>query len=699
MCPMVKARVRAGRESPFKLVAPYEPRGDQPQAIRELTDGVLAGRKYQTLLGVTGSGKTFTIANVIANVGLPALVISHNKTLAAQLYGEFRSFFPENAVGYFISYYDYYQPEAYVPATNTYIEKDASINDDIDRLRLNATSALLERNDCVIVSSVSCIYGLGSPEEFTRLVLLLEKGREAERQAVLRKLVEMHYDRNDVDFKRGTFRVRGEVVDIWPAYEETGVRLEFFGDEVAGISEIDTLTGKVLRKQERAAVYPASHFATAYSNIERALPAIEEELRERLREFEERGALLEAQRLRTRTEYDIEMLREVGYCPGIENYSRHLSGRAPGQRPYTLLDYFRGDFLVVIDESHVTVPQVGGMYEGDRSRKETLVQYGFRLPSALDNRPLRFQEFESLVPQAVFVSATPAEYELEKSRGIVVEQVIRPTGLVDPAIEVRPTADQVDDLLEEIRKRVERKERVLVTTLTKRMAEDLTDYLGDMGVRVRYLHSDIDAIERVEILRGLRLAEFDVLVGINLLREGLDLPEVSLVAVLDADKEGFLRSERSLIQTAGRAARNVFGDVILYGDMMTGSMERAIRETERRRKKQLEYNKAHNITPTSIVKSLDEVMRATAVADATVKDAEPPGFDSSVFGKMDREALAELLEREMLSAAKRLEFERAASLRDKLEELRTAVTEERTRPGPVRSGREKWKTRKGKRRG
>ncbi len=670
--------------APFKLVAPYEPRGDQPQAIRELTQGLLSGRKYQTLLGVTGSGKTFTVANVIAALGLPTLVISHNKTLAAQLYGEFRSFFPENAVGYFISYYDYYQPEAYVPSTNTYIAKDASINDDIDRLRLNATSALLQRDDCVIVSSVSCIYGLGSPEEFTRLVLMLETGQEAERQAVLRKLVEMHYDRNDVAFKRGTFRVRGEVVDVWPAYEETAVRVEFFGDEVARLSEIDTLTGKALKRLERTAVYPASHFATAYANVERALGSIRQELDERLKEFEAQGALLEAQRLRTRTEYDLEMLKEVGYCPGIENYSRHLSGRAPGQRPYTLLDYFRGDFLVVIDESHVTVPQVRGMYEGDRSRKETLVKYGFRLPSALDNRPLKYDEFDELVSRAIFVSATPAEYELEKCKGVVVEQVIRPTGLVDPSIDVRPTANQVDDLLEEIRKRVQRKERVLVTTLTKRMSEDLTDYLQEMGVRVRYIHSDIDAIERVEILRGLRLAEFDVLVGINLLREGLDLPEVSLVAVLDADKEGFLRSERSLIQTAGRAARNVFGDVILYADTMTGSMDRAISETERRRKKQLEYNREHGITPKSIVKSLEEVMRATAVADATVKEAEPPEFDSSVFGKMDREALAELLEREMLAAARKMEFEKAASLRDKLEELRTVVTGSRGKVAGVR---------------
>ena len=668
---MARRGLLKNTNSPFKLVAPYEPRGDQPQAIKELTEGILSDRKYQTLLGVTGSGKTFTIANAIANVGLPTLVISHNKTLAAQLYGEFRSFFPENAVGYFVSYYDYYQPEAYVPATNTYIEKDASINENIDRLRLNATSALLERDDCVIVSSVSCIYGLGSPEEFMSLVVLLNVGEEIGRQAVLRKLVEIQYNRNDIDFKRSTFRVRGEVVDIWPAYEETAVRVEFFGDEIARISETDPLTGNVIRRQERAAIYPASHFATAYSNVERALASIKEELAERLKKFEGDGKLLEAQRLRTRTEYDIEMLREVGYCPGIENYSRHLSGRAPGQRPYTLLDYFRGKFLVVIDESHVTVPQIGGMYEGDRSRKNTLVEYGFRLPSALDNRPLRFDEFESIVRQAIFVSATPADYELEKCNGIVVEQVIRPTGLVDPGITVKPVGSQVDDLLEEIRKRVARKERVLVTTLTKRMSEDLTEYLQEMGVRVRYIHSDIDAIERVEILRGLRLAQFDVLVGINLLREGLDLPEVSLVAVLDADKEGFLRSERSLIQTAGRAARNVFGDVILYADNMTGSMLRAIEETNRRRKKQTEYNKLHNITPKTIVKSLEEIMKATSVADAAVKTAEPPAFDSSVFEKMDREVLVDLLEREMLAAARRLEFEKAASLRDKLEELRT----------------------------
>jgi excinuclease ABC subunit B len=670
---MARRRLLKNTNSTFKLVAPYEPRGDQPQAIRELTEGILSGRKYQTLLGVTGSGKTFTVANVIANVGLPTLVISHNKTLAAQLYGEFRSFFPENAVGYFISYYDYYQPEAYVPATNTYIEKDASINEDIDRLRLNATSALLERDDCIIVSSVSCIYGLGSPEEFMSLVVFLKVGEDTGRQAVLRKLVEIQYGRNDIDFKRSTFRVRGEVVDIWPAYEETAIRVEFFGDEITRISEIDPLTGNVIRRQERAAIYPASHFATGYSNVERAIASIKQELAGCLEEFEKEGKLLEAQRLRTRTEYDIEMLSEVGYCPGIENYSRHLSGRVPGQRPYTLLDYFRGKFLVVIDESHVTVPQIGGMYEGDRSRKETLVKYGFRLPSALDNRPLRFEEFESIVQQEIFVSATPADYELEKCNGVVVEQVIRPTGLVDPGITVKPVSNQVDDLLEEIRKRVMRKERVLVTTLTKRMAEDLTEYLQEMGVRVRYLHSDIGAIERVEILRGLRLAEFDVLVGINLLREGLDLPEVSLVAVLDADKEGFLRSERSLIQTAGRAARNVFGEVILYADNMTGSMKRAIEETNRRRKKQIDYNKLHNITPKTIVKSLEEVMKATSVADAAAKTAEPPGFDSSVFGKMDREALVELLEREMLAAARRLEFEKAASLRDKLEEIRTKV--------------------------
>jgi len=670
---MARRRLLKSTNSPFRLVAPYEPRGDQPQAIKELTEGILASRKYQTLLGVTGSGKTFTIANVIANVGLPTLVISHNKTLAAQLYGEFRSFFPENAVGYFVSYYDYYQPEAYVPATNTYIEKDASINEDIDRLRLGATSALLERDDCIIVSSVSCIYGLGSPEEFMKLVVQLKVGEETGRQAILRKLVEIQYSRNDVDFKRSTFRVRGEVVDIWPAYEETAVRVEFFGEEIARISETDPLTGNVIRRQERATIYPASHFATAYSNVERAIDLIREELAVCLKGFEEEGKLLEAQRLRTRTEYDIEMLREVGYCPGIENYSRHLSGRAPGQRPYTLLDYFRGRFLVVIDESHVTVPQIGGMYEGDRSRKETLVKYGFRLPSALDNRPLRFAEFERIVGQSIFVSATPADYELEKCNGVVVEQVIRPTGLVDPGITVKPVGNQVDDLLEEIRKRVARKDRVLVTTLTKRMAEDLTEYLQEMGVRVRYIHSDIGAIERVEILRGLRLAEFDVLVGINLLREGLDLPEVSLVAVLDADKEGFLRSERSLIQTAGRAARNVFGDVILYADKMTGSMTRAIEETNRRRKKQMAYNKLHNITPRTIVKSLEEIMKATSVADASMKTAEPPTFDSSVFGKMDREALVELLEREMLAAARRLEFEKAASLRDKLEEMKTKI--------------------------
>jgi excinuclease ABC subunit B len=655
----------------FKLSADYVPEGDQPQAIAELTAGIERGDPAQVLLGVTGSGKTFTIANVIAQVGRPTLVISHNKTLAAQLYGEFRGFFPENAVGYFVSYYDYYQPEAYVPATNTYIEKDASINDDIDRLRLQSTSALLERDDVIIVASVSCIYGLGSPSEFKGLRLDLRHGQVFDRDEILRRLVDIQYTRNDIDWRRGTFRVRGDVVEVRPAYEEHAVRIEMFGDAVDRLSIIDPLTGRTLRPIDRMAIYPAKHFVTSEARLEEAIERIDAELTERLGEFERQGKLLEAQRLRTRTQYDLEMLREIGYCPGIENYARHLSGRAPGERPACLLDYFPEDFLLVIDESHVTVPQIGGMFEGDQSRKRTLVEHGFRLPSALDNRPLRFAEFEAMVGQTIFVSATPADYELERTGGVVVEQLIRPTGLVDPGIEVRPVEGQVDDLLGEIRIRVERHERVLVTTLTKRMAEDLTDYLAEMGVKVRYLHSDQNAIERVEILRGLRLAEFDVVVGINLLREGLDLPEVSLVAVLDADKEGFLRSETSLIQTSGRAARNVGGSVILYADTITGSMQRAIDETDRRREKQLSWNAAHGIIPRSIVKSVAEVRLATRVADAPAdfaaeEQSRPP---SELLGLSTAE-LADELEREMLAAASRLEFEQAASLRDRIEELR-----------------------------
>ena len=668
--------------SQFRIHSPYDPQGDQPQAIEGLVRGLKRGDQHQVLLGVTGSGKTFTIANVIAQIGLPTLVLSHNKTLAAQLYGEFKSFFLENGVGYFISYYDYYQPEAYVPATNTYIEKDASINDDIDRMRLSSTAMLLERPDVVIVASVSSIYGLGSPGDFKGLMLDLGKGERVDRDRLLSRLIEIQYSRNEFEFARGTFRVRGEVVEIRPAYEESAVRLEFDDDLLTRISIVDPLTGNVMRRQDRLALYPAKHFVLSRGKIDPALTSIKQELEQRVLEFESQGKLLEAQRLRNRTEYDIEILKAIGYCPGIENYSRHLSGRAPGERPECLLDYFPRPFLLVIDESHVTVPQVGAMYEGDRSRKQTLIDYGFRLPSALDNRPLKFAEFESLVGPTIYVSATPASFEIERAGGVLVEQIIRPTGLVDPVVQVRPVAGQVDDLLAEIRARALRNERTLVTTLTKRMAEDLTDYLNEMNVKVRYLHSDIGALERVEILRGLRLAEFDVLVGINLLREGLDLPEVSLVAILDADKEGFLRSERSLIQTAGRAARNVSGDVILYADTVTGSMARALEETGRRRTAQLAYNAAHGITPRSIEKSIEDVMRITAVADARYDEeedlakrrggpnatGEPP---AAVLAREDLVGMMAQIEREMLAAARALEFERAASLRDRLEELAT----------------------------
>ena len=659
----------------FFLESTYSPRGDQPQAIDELVRGVTAGVPFQTLLGVTGSGKTFTMANVIQAVGLPTLIISHNKTLAAQLYGEFKSFFPHNAVGYFVSYYDYYQPEAYVPQTDTYIEKDASINDDIDRLRLSATSNLLERSDVIIVASVSCIYGLGSPAEFQQQMVFLREGMEIERRDILRKMVAIQYERNDHDLSRGAFRVRGDVIEVFPAYESTVTRIELFGDSIERICEVDPLTGNVLLRKGRLALYPAKHFLTSPRTLKQALELIREELEARLSELRAAGKVLEAERLRTRTEYDMEMLREIGYCPGIENYSRHLSGRRPGERPFCLLDYFPDDFLVFVDESHVTVPQVRGMYNGDRARKQTLVDFGFRLPSALDNRPLTFDEFESMIPRSVFVSATPAAYELEKSGGVVVEQLIRPTGLVDPEIDVRPTEGQIDNLLGEIRKRVARKERVLVTTLTKRMAEDLTDYLLEMGVKVRYIHSDVEAIERVEILRGLRLAEFDVLVGINLLREGLDLPEVTLVAILDADKEGFLRSERSLIQTAGRAARHVRGRVILYADETTESMQKALEETSRRREKQLEYNRLHNITPKSVIKSLEEILRVTAVADAADREEQKGESVAGTSFEGDPQQAIRALEREMLEAARNLEFERAASLRDRMEELLLMATE------------------------
>src|ERR671938_319969 len=606
----------------FDLQAPFQPAGDQPKAIAELTKGLIAGDRFQTLLGVTGSGKTMTVANVIRNVGKPTLVLSHNKTLAAQLYGELKSFFPQNAVEYFISYYDYYQPEAYVPTTDTYIEKDASINEDIDRLRLRATSSLMERDDVIIVATVSAIYGLGDPDEDKSQMGTLTRGQKVARDDVLRSLVAIQYNRNDVAFERGTFRVRGDTVEIYPAYEEQGVRVEMWGDEVERISKIDVLTGETIAKLERAAIYPAKHFVTNRPTLERAVKVIRDELAGRLKELRDAGKLLEAQRLESRTNFDIEMMLEIGTCAGIENYSRHLSGRGEGERPACLLDYFPEDFLVVVDESHVTLPQIAGMFNGDRARKLTLVEYGFRLPSALDNRPLMFDEFLALTPRAISVSATPAEIELRLSEGAVVEQIVRPTGLVDPEIEVRPVRGQVDDLLNEIRIRERRGERVLVTTLTKRMAEDLTDYLQQVGVRVRYMHSDIDAIERMEIVRGLRLGEFDVLVGINLLREGLDLPEVSLVAIIDADHEGFLRSDRSLIQTVGRAARNVSGKAIFYADRMTGSMQRCIEETSRRRELQVRYNAEHGITPRTVVKSADQVRFITRVADARTEREE-----------------------------------------------------------------------------
>jgi len=660
----------------FVLQSPFNPAGDQPKAITELTAGLERGDRFQTLLGVTGSGKTMTMANVIQAFGRPTLVLSHNKTLAAQLYGELKGFFPNNAVEYFISYYDYYQPEAYVPSSDTYIEKDASINEDIDRLRLRATSSLMERNDVVIVSTVSAIYGLGDPIEYRERMVNLQKGQTIPRNEILRALVGIQYSRNDVAFERGTFRVRGDTVEILPAYEEQGVRVELWGDEIERISKINPLTGETIAVLERAAIYPAKHFITSRPTLERAVGAIRLELAERLDLLRREGKLLEAQRLESRTNFDIEMMMEIGTCAGIENYSRHLSGRAPGERPACLFDYFPEDFLVVVDESHVTLPQVRGMYNGDRARKLTLVEYGFRLPSALDNRPLVFDEFLALTPRAVMVSATPAELELQLSEGVVVEQIIRPTGLLDPEIEIRPVRGQVDDLLNEIRVRERRGERVLVTTLTKRMAEDLTDYLQQMGVRVRYMHSDIDAIERMEIVRGLRLGEFDVLVGINLLREGLDLPEVSLVAILDADQEGFLRSDRSLIQTVGRAARHVSGRAIFYADRITGSMQRCIEETARRRETQRMHNEAHGIVPWGVEKSVDQVRFITRVADARVEREGRERAQRKVaeaaasYGEEDRPTMIARLEREMREAAAELDFETAARLRDQLFEIK-----------------------------
>ncbi len=655
----------------FHLVTSFQPKGDQPQAIAKLVAGVRAGQPHQVLLGVTGSGKTFTVANLLALLNLPTLVLAPNKTLAAQLYGEFKEFFPDNAVEYFVSYYDYYQPEAYLPQADLYIEKDAAINEAIDRLRHSATRSLLERQDVIIVASVSCIYGLGSPEAYHGMLLYLEEGMEKDRREVLQKLVEILYERRDLDFHRGTFRVRGDRVEIFPAYEEDkAIRVEFFGDVVESIKEIDPLRGRTRRRLPRVTIYPASHYVTPELVRQQALATIEAELTERLAWFRERGKLLEAQRLEERTRFDLEMMRELGFCHGIENYSRHLTGRAPGEPPPTLLDYLPRRSLVVIDESHITIPQLQGMYRGDRSRKETLVEYGFRLPSALDNRPLRFDEFEQRVSQVIYVSATPGPYELEKAKGQVVEQIVRPTGLMDPKIRVKPAAYQVDDLLGEIRQRVARGERVLVTTLTKRMAEDLTEYYQDLGLKVRYLHSDITTLERMEIIRDLRLGVFDVLIGINLLREGLDLPEVSLVVILDADKEGFLRSERSLIQTCGRAARNLHGEVLFYADLVTPSMAAAIKETERRRRLQEDYNKRHGIAPETIKSRIKDILASVYEADyVTVPLAaeEPLPY---VVG--DLPAQIARLSKQMKAAAKRLEFEKAAQLRDRIRELETA---------------------------
>jgi len=644
----------------FKLVTRLKPKGDQPQAIKKITDCLKGGRQYNTLLGVTGSGKTFTAAQVIAKLNKPALIISHNKTLAAQLYSEFKEFFPHNAVEYFVSYYDYYQPEAYIPHTDTYIEKDASINDRLDRLRLSATTSLMSRQDVIIVASVSCIYNLGSPSDYEKLLVFIEKGMSKDRDDVLRELVDIQYQRNDVDFHRGTFRVRGDVVEVFPAYEQVAVRIEFFGSEVERITKLDPISGKKVCELDKIGIYPAKHFVMSGEKIEGAIKSIEDEMHDRVGQLEKDNKLVEAQRLQSRTKYDMEMLKEVGYCHGIENYSRQLSGRTPGSRPYCLIDYFPDEFLTIIDESHVTVSQIGGMYEGDRARKEVLVEHGFRLPSCLDNRPLRFNEFEKLTGQTVFISATPAKYEIQKSKE-VVEQIIRPTGLLDPEIIIKPTEGQVDDLIAQVRQRAKKKERVLVTTLTKRMSEDLCSYLEETGLRVKYLHSEIGAIERVEILRDLRLRKFDCLVGINLLREGLDLPEVSLVAILDADKEGFLRSQTSLIQVAGRAARNVNGQVIMYADTRTNSMKKAIEETVRRRKKQLQYNKTHSITPKTIVKAVRDGIEATEEARELVREIiqETPE-------EFEKDAVIVELEQEMELAARNLQFERAAELRDQI---------------------------------
>lgn len=656
----------------FNLVSDYLPQGDQPQAIKKLIDGMSNGYKYQTLLGVTGSGKTFTMANVIQKIQLPTLVISHNKTLAAQLCSEFRKYFPYNAVEYFVSYYDYYQPEAYIPRTDTYIEKDSSINEEIDRLRLSATSSLLERKDVIIVASVSCIYGLGSPKDYKELVLKVNIHETLERDKILERLINIHYERNDIDFHRGTFRVRGDIIEIFPSYLEYAFRVELWNDEIETISQINPLTGKVIEKRDKLIVYPAKHFVTTQDKLKSAFFSIEEELKEKLKYFKKEGKLLEAQRLEQRTKYDLEMLREVGYCSGIENYSRHISGRKPGEPPTTLLDYFPSDFMIFIDESHVTIPQLRGMFAGDKSRKDSLVEYGFRLPSAYDNRPLYFKEIENYMNKVIFVSATPAKYELEKSRQIV-EQVIRPTGLVDPEVILKPVKNQIDSLIEEIKKRTEKKERILVTTLTKRMAEDVAEYLNEINIKAKYLHSEIKTLERINILKGLRLGKFNVLVGVNLLREGLDLPEVSLVAILDADKEGFLRSETSLIQTMGRAARHINGTVILYCENITGSIRRAVEETNRRRKIQLAYNQEYHINPQTITKSIEEfniVNRENNLEYfSTVNEEQGKYLNQNNLG-----LLIKSLEKEMKQSAKNLDFERAALLRDEIRRLKKEKT-------------------------
>ena len=654
----------------FKLHSEYKMTGDQPQAVEKLVEGIADGLKYQTLMGVTGSGKTFTMANLIEKVNRPTLVISHNKTLAAQLHGEFKEFFPENAVEYFVSYYDYYQPEAYVPSTDTYIEKDSDINAEIEKLRHSATAALAERRDVIIVASVSCIYGLGSPFDYENQMLSLRPGMEKPRRDILRKLVDIQYTRNDMAFERGTFRVRGDIIDIYPAGNDSAVRVELFGDEIESIKEINPITGEILGIRNHISIYPASHYVTSPESMERAIRTIDEELTERVQWFKDRGKLLEAQRIEQRTRYDLEMLREIGSCKGIENYSRHLAGNQPGERPYTLIDYFPDDFLVIIDESHVMLPQLRAMYAGDRSRKSSLVEYGFRLPSALDNRPLKFEEFDDLISQVVFVSATPAQYEKEVSGGISAEQIIRPTGLLDPPIEIVPTEGQIDHLIGRIKEVTARGERVLVTTLTKKMAESLTDYLKGVNIKVRYLHSEVDTLERMEIIRDLRLGVFDVLVGINLLREGLDIPEVSLVAILDADKEGFLRTETSLIQTIGRAARNVDGRVIMYADRVSAAMDVAIKETERRRAIQDAYNKAHGITPESVKKSVRAVIEATKVAEDV---SDYVGKSPLELTKKELTEYVKKLEKEMKQAAADLQFERAAQLRDRIFEYKVRL--------------------------